>query len=392
MASIKRRRRRRLIYLSVFLLLLLAAAIWFLYRRATVVSTNDAYVRGNVIPIQALASGTVVEVAAEDTQFVHPGQVLVRLQGHRARIALERAKAELGEVVRQVQADFARVEVLRHRLAAQAAEVRRLEHDLARFHQVVGEGGVAHQTLQNTEDRLAAARARLRALRAQLKQARSLVAGTRLETHPRVEAAKNRLRDAWLAKQRQTIVAPVDGFIAKRRVQVGDQVRNGTLLMQLVPLDYLWAEAYFLETQLAAIRPGQKVSVVVDLYGGSHTFHGIVEGIWPATGSTFALIPPDTASGNFIRIRQRVGVRIRLDPEELGRFPLRPGLSTHVYVDTGSPRLPLFQKVTAPGKAVLRSGTTTAAPAYRTDVYQSELAGAETLIADIITANRIQGQ
>lgn len=392
--ALKKRRNRRLLGLALLLLVCLLAALWLWYQRRHYVETDDAYVRGNIVSVKALAAGTVVEIRAEDSQFVKAGQIVVRLQGHRAAIALEQAKAELGETVRRVQATFAEAVALRHRLTAREAEVRRIEHDLKRFRQVVAAGGVSTQQLENAEDRLREARAREAEVRAELRRAQSRVSGTRVENHPLVEAAKNRLRRAWLESVRQAVRAPLSGYVAKRRVQIGDEVRPGQVLLSIVPLDHLWVEAYFLENRLAPVRPGQDAEIRVDLYGAGKRFHGTVEGIWPATGSTFAVIPPDTASGNFIRIRQRVGVRIALDPAELRRWPLRPGLSTLTRIDTG-PAVPLWRQVarsaaSGPGQSGLRSLASPSTHDYRTNVYQDEMAGAERLISEILAANRVE--
>jgi len=194
--QLKRRRNRRLRWLGVILLVTLLVASWVWFHRRLYVETNDAYVRGNIITLKALATGTVVEVGAEDSQFVQAGQILVRLQGHRAGIALGRAQAELAEAVRQVEAMFSEAEALRHRLAVHNAEVQRIEHDLKRFRQVIVSGGVSAQTMENAEDRLREARARVAEVRAELRRAQSRVVGTQVEIHPLVEAAKHRLRQA----------------------------------------------------------------------------------------------------------------------------------------------------------------------------------------------------
>ncbi|WP_022950113.1 HlyD family secretion protein [Methylohalobius crimeensis] len=401
------RRNRRIRRLTLILLILALIFAWFWYRNHRFVSTGDAYVRGNVIPVEALVSGTVVEVAAEDTQFVREGQILVRLQGHRAQIALEKAKADLAAAVRRVQAAFDETEVLHHRLDAQTARVKRIQHDLQRFRWVVEEGGVSQKTLQNTEDRLRELRARVRETRADLRRTESQIQGTEVDNHPWVEQAKSALETAYLDFVRQTIVAPASGFVAKRKIQVGDRVSTGTPLLTLVPLDHLWVEAYLLETKLAPVRPGQRAEISVDMYGSRRTYHGVVEGILPATGSTFALIPPDTATGNFIRIRQRVGVRIGLFPEELRRHPLRPGLSTVTRIAVGrrgltwagergsQPSNEVKTEASPPPREerrfetdVLRSLATTEAPAYRSQAYANELQAVESLSQRIIEANR----
>lgn len=370
------RRSRRLALVTVAAALGLAAylAYWWSYGRRFVV-TNDAYVTGNLVPLKAQTSGTVAEVRVDTTQYVRRGEALVRLDGLQAQIALERAEADLAEAVREVATLFSQREALRNKLAARQAALDRSRRDLARYRGVAGEGAVSAQQVEDGEWQIRELDANLKQTRAELGSAEALVQATAPADHPKVRQATAALKQAYLDQARQTIVAPVQGFVAKRTIQPGEQVRPDTPLLAIVPLDYLWIEANFLENELAEVRPGQPVAITVDLYGGAVVYHGAVLGLGAGTGSVFGLLPPDNATGNYIHIAERVPVRIGLDARELKEHPLRPGLSAFVRIDTA-----------APGRSVLEPLTTTPTT-YKTDVYDRQLEGADRLIARIIGEN-----
>lgn len=365
------RRSRRLALVTVAAALGLAAYLaygWTYGRRF--VATNDAYVTGNLVPLKAQTSGTVAEVRAEATQYVRRGEVLVRLDGLQAQVALERAEA-----VRGVAALFIQAETLRHKLAARQAGLDRSRRDLARYRGVAGEGAVSAQQVEDAEWQIRELEAGLRQTRAELASAEALVQATSPADHPRVWQAAAALKQAYLDQARQAIVAPVPGYVAQRTIQPGEQVRPDTPLLSIVALDYLWIEANFLESELAEVRPGQPVAVTVDLYGGAVVYHGEVLGLGAGTGSVFSLLPPDNATGNYIHIAERVPVRIGLDAGELRGHPLRPGLSASVRIDTAGP-----------GRSVLEPLTTTP-DTYKIDVYDRQLEGADRLIARIVGEN-----
>lgn len=340
------------------------------------ISTDDAFVAGNVIHVSAQTNGTVVEVLTEETRPVRAGEVVVRLNGARAAIALEEAKGALGEVVRQIAARLNDLERLRQQINARRAALRRVDHDLRRFRTAYADDAVSQQQVQNAEDQSAELEAAIRQSEAELRSAEAAVGGTSVPEHPSVRRAAASLRHRYLEFLRRNIVAPVRGYVARRKVQVGEQVKPGEPLLAIVPLDQLWIDANFRETELAAVRPGQRAEITADLYGRSVTYFGVVEGLQPGTGSVFALLPPENASGNFIHIVERVPVRIRLSPTELEAHPLRPGLSTVTRIDLRSD-----------GLAVNASLTRTDAASYRTDAYRDELAGADDVIRGIIAAN-----
>ncbi len=293
---------------------LVTAFRWFTYDRDWV-TTDNAFVSGNIIPVQADATGVVAKVLAEETQLVKKGDVLIELDAQRARAALGQAEAELGRAVRNVGALYANRRQICQKITARAAVRERTRHDLARYRTAATSGAASGQVLQNTEDTLAAQEADLREARAEYQATESRVGGVALTKHPDIELAKSRFNDAYIEYLRQKIRAPTTGYVAKRRVQVGQRVRPGDQIMNIVPLDHLWVEANLWENRMDRIRPGQPAVIKVDLYGLSALFHGTVEGLVPGSGSVFATLPPDNATGNFIRIVQRVPVRIAIDPE-----------------------------------------------------------------------------
>jgi membrane fusion protein (multidrug efflux system) len=231
--------------------------------------------------------------------------------------------------------------------------------------------------VQNTQDKIRELQAVIRENQAEKISIEAQISGTTIDNHPAIEKAKSRVRAAFLNFQRRNIVAPVAGYVAKRKVQLGDNVKPGVPLLAIVPLDDLWIDANFLETQVAGIRPGQTADIRVDAYGDDLIYHGIVQGVLPGTGSTFALLPTDNATGNFIHVAERVQVRIGLDPKELQDNPLQPGLSTVTRINTREA-----------GKPLLSSNVDVIGDAYKTGIYQHELDGVEQRIRQIIVSNK----
>lgn len=342
------------------------------------VTTDNAFVTGNVIPVQSDATGVVAQVLAEETQLVKKGDALVRLDAQRARAALGQAEAELCRAVRNVAALFAGRRQICQKVTSRIAIRERTRHDLARYRQAATSGAASRQLLQNTEDTLNAQEADLREARAELAAIESRVGGVTPMNHPDVEFAKARFNDAYIEYLRQNIRAPATGYVAKRRVQVGQRVRPGDQILNIVPLDHLWVEANLWENRMERIRPGQPAIIKVDLYGSSATFHGAVEGLVPGSGSVFATLPPDNATGNFIRIVQRVPVRIAIDPEELKKTPLRPGLSTVTSINVGAEAKPM-------NDSVVKTSTSE----YSTEVFDKDLAEAKARADKIVRDNLV---
>ena len=377
-------RARRLIFLSLVALLALAAGLYFLIRWNThdrfYVTTDNAFVVGNIIPVQADATGVVAEVLVEETNKVKAGELLVRLDEQRAKAMLDQSAADLARVVRSVGGQFAARRQACQKIASQIALRDKTHHDVMRYRQALPSGAVSQQVLQNAMDQLASLDAELHESRADFQSFEARLGGLTLTRTPEIEAAKAKFAENYIEFARQRIKAPVSGYIAKRKAQVGDRVRPGDLLMQIIPLDYLWIEANLWENSMQRVRPGQPVAVTVDLYGNSALFHGRVEGIIPGSGSVFALLAPDNATGNFIHIVQRVPVYISLRPDELEKQPLRPGLSTVVSIDVRN-------DAQSPNASITRMDP----KAANTEIFANEIAEADTRAKKIVSENLVAG-
>ena len=310
-------------------------------------STDNAYVQGNVIQITPQIGGTVVALMADDTDFVKAGQPLVQLDPADAKVALDQAEAALAQAVRQARTQYANNGALGAQIALRNAEVSkansdiaRAADDLARRQSLTGNGAVSKEELNHAQTQLANARSALAAAQAgviaareQLSSNQALTDGTAIEQHPGVLVAAAKLREAFLASSRTALTAPVDGYVAKRTVQLGQRVAAGTPLMSVIPLNQVWVDANFKEVQLRHIRIGQPVTLVADLYGKKVDYHGTVAGLGMGTGAAFSLLPAQNATGNWIKVVQRVPVRIALDAKQLGEHPLRVGLSMEAEID-----------------------------------------------------------
>ncbi|MEX3957656.1 HlyD family efflux transporter periplasmic adaptor subunit [Trinickia sp. EG282A] len=296
-------------------------------------ATDDAYVNGNVVQITPQVTGTVIAVNADDTQNVKVGDPLVVLDGADARVALEQAEANLAQTVRQVRGVFVNNDQYRAQVAERQADLSRAQDDLRRRLTVAQTGAVSQEEISHARDAVKAAQAALDGAQQQLASNRALTANTTIATHPNVLAAAARVRDAYLNNARNVLPAPVTGYVAKRSVQVGQRVSPGTALMAIVPLSSLWVDANFKEVQLKHMRIGQPVTLTADVYGSSVVYHGTVVGFSAGTGSAFSLLPAQNATGNWIKVVQRLPVRVALDPKELQAHPLRIGLSMQVDVD-----------------------------------------------------------
>jgi len=333
-------------------------------------------VTGNYIPVAAQASGIITQVLTEETQFVNKGDLVFRLDEHQARAALGRARGHLGETVRRIAALFIRQRQLGEKLTSRSARLDLVRHDIVRYQQASLRGAVSKQILQNASDQLRALEAEVRETQAEFDALTAEVGGTSVMEHPAVEFAKNELIEMFLEYDRQQIRAPASGYVAKRKAQVGDRVKPGVTLMTIVPMEHLWVEANLRETELRDVRPGQPALVTVDLHGRKQMYHGTVEGLVPGTGSAFALLPPDNATGNFIHIVERVPVRIALPVDEIRQHPIRPGLSTVTEID-----------ISAPAQSVWTSLASSSTDEYQTDIYADELTTAESMAQEIMVSN-----
>ena len=377
-------RARRLIFLSLVALTALAAGLYFLIRWNThdrfYVTTDNAFVVGNIIPVQADATGVVAEVLVEETNKVKAGELLVRLDEQRAKAMLDQFAADLARAVRSVGGQFAARRQACQKIASQIALRDKTRHDVMRYRQALPSGAVSQQVLQNATDQLASLDAELHQSRADFQSFEARLGGLTLTKTPEIEAATAKFAENYIEFARQRIKAPVSGYIAKRKAQVGDRVRPGDLLMQIIPLDYLWIEANLWENSMQRVRPGQPVAVTVDLYGNSALFHGRVEGIIPGSGSVFALLAPDNATGNFIHIVQRVPVYISLRPDELEKQPLRPGLSAVISID-------VHNVDQSPNASITRMDP----KADKTEIFANEIAEADTRAKKIVSENLVAG-
>lgn len=332
--SKRKSRKRRFLLLGGAVALGLAGYGGYTLLSGDSESTDDAYVAGDVVAITARDAGNVVALHADDTQSVRRGEPLIDLDPATADAELAAAEAKLGQAVRSVRSAFSRVDETGAEIGQAAAELSRAQDDLARRRQAAADGAVSGEEVAHAADSVRTASAALALAQSRRAQAASTVQGTNVATNPDVLEAIAAYRRAAIFRSHMHITAPVDGVIAKRGVQLGQQVSPGTPLMAVVPLKRVWIDANFRETQLADLRVGQPVTITADAYGSRVTFHGKVEGLGAGSGSAFALLPAQNASGNWIKIVQRVPVRIALDPRELDRNPLRIGLSVTVEVDT----------------------------------------------------------
>jgi membrane fusion protein (multidrug efflux system) len=370
--------KRRAILLVIAAVFVLAGLGWYLlwlFVFSLREITDDAYVGGNQVAVSAQVPGTVVAVLADDTQRVDAGQVLVRLDPTDAEVNLAKARSALANTVRQVRQQTEVAAQADAGIAARRLDLGRAEADLARRQPLLADKAIAPEEVAHAREAVATAKAALELATRQAAAAHALVDGTDIAGNAAVLQAKAAFREAWINAERNAIVAPVGGYVAQRSVQVGSRVQPGQPLMTVIPLHDLWVDANFKESQLAHIRIGQPATVESDLYGGHVEFKGRVVGLGAGTGSAFALLPPQNASGNWIKVVQRVPVRIALDPAALDKHPLRVGLSTAVKVDTHDRAGPML--AAAPVNA----------PVAQTDVYARDLAKAEAEADAIIAAN-----
>jgi membrane fusion protein, multidrug efflux system len=327
-------RRRAFAILGIVVLVSAVAfgAWWFLYARYFV-STDDAYVSGYIIAVTARVPGTVLAIHVDNTQAVRRGQPLVELDPADSTIAFQAAEADLAHTVRQVNSLFSKAAELQAQIAQARVQLSLAQSDYERRIHAIGDGAVSQEDLTHARDAIAAAKANLDATQNQHQETLTQIRGTTLTDHPDVLAAEARLRTALLNLDYTRISAPVDGEVAQRNVQLGQQIAAGWPLMAVVPLDDVWVDANFKEVQLQHMRIGQPVTITADVYGGSVKYHGRLVGLSAGSGAAFALLPPQNATGNWIKIVQRVPVRIALDPRELRDHPLRIGLSVYATVD-----------------------------------------------------------
>ncbi|MET3116822.1 membrane fusion protein (multidrug efflux system) [Undibacterium sp. GrIS 1.8] len=373
----KKRRGLLIIVTIVLVIVAIVYAFWWFTVGRHFENTEDAYAAGNVVQVTPQVAGTVLAIHADDTELVQVGKPLIELDRADAKVALDQAEAQLAQTVREVRVLFANNAPLQANVSTRLTEVERAKSDLARRQQLVSTGAVSSEEVDHARSAVQSAESALLAAREQLASNSVLTDRTNIEQHPNVLRAEARVRETYLAYARTSLPAPMSGYIAKRSVQVGQRVAAGAPLLSIVPLNSLWVDANFKEVQLAHMRIGQDVTLESDLYGSDVEYHGKVAGLSAGTGSAFALLPAQNASGNWIKVVQRVPVRIALDEKELATHPLRIGLSMQVKVDisqqNGSP---------VAGSAPLRNTAN-----YKTTVFEQSGKEADDRIAQIILNN-----
>ncbi len=351
--------------------------------------TDNAYVQGNLVQVTPQVAGTVIAVNADDTDFVKAGTPIVQLDRADAEVALAEARAALAQAVREVRSLYtanatgvANVTLREAEIVRARADLAKAKDDLARRQTLEASGAVsgeeldhARSAVSNANAALEASQAALAAAREQLATSRALTDGVTIENHPSVARAAAKVREAYLGLVRTTIPAPVSGYVARRSVQVGQRTAPGTPLMAIVPLDQVWVDANFKEGQLRNMRIGQPVELTADAYGNAVTYHGTVTGLGVGTGSAFALLPAQNATGNWVKVVQRVPVRIAIAPEELAAHPLRVGLSMEASVDVAD--------TSGKSLATTSHDNTT----YATEAFDHSTQEADALVRETIAAN-----
>ncbi|MGL5698875.1 MAG: multidrug efflux MFS transporter periplasmic adaptor subunit EmrA [Kluyvera sp.] len=375
-ANKKGKRKRALILLTLLFVIIAVAygSYWFLVLRHFE-ETDDAYVAGNQVQIMAQVSGSVTKVWADNTDYVQQGDVLVTLDQTDAQQAFEKAQTALASSVRQMRQLMINNKQLQANIEIRKTTLAQAQTDLNRRIPLGSANLIGREELQHAKDAVASAQAALDVAIQQYNANQAMILGTKLEEQPTVRQAATEVRNAWLALQRTKIVSPMSGYVSRRSVQPGAQISPTTPLMAVVPASNLWVDANFKETQLAHMRIGQPVTIISDIYGDDVKYNGKVVGLDMGTGSAFSLLPAQNATGNWIKVVQRLPVRIELDPEQLAKHPLRIGLSTLVKVDTSN------------RDGQILANQTRTSPVYESNAREISLDPVNKLINDIVQAN-----
>lgn len=370
------KRKRNFAVLLIVLLLIAAGCLaWYMLYARYYETTDDAYVNGNQVTLTPQIGGTVTQVSVDEGDYVEKGQPLVQLDPSDTEIALQQAEANLANTVRQVRGLYSTADNYRAQVAAKQVALQTAQSDYARRQKIFATGAIAAEDLSHYRDAVTSAQSDLAAAQQALRTNLAMVDDTVIDSHPEIKIAVATVRQRFLDNARSTIVAPVSGFVAKRAVQLGMRVDSGTTLLAIVPLDQVWVDANFKESQMQDMRLGQKVTLTADLYGDDVEYQGTIESLGIGTGSAFSLLPAQNASGNWIKIVQRLPVRITLDPHDMQKHPLRVGLSMFARVDIRN----------ADGHLLPQKTVTT--PRFTTDVYQNALDEADKLVTKILHDN-----
>jgi membrane fusion protein (multidrug efflux system) len=377
-ASPSKNHTRRYVLLGITLFFLLAGiafAVYYALVLSKEIDTDNAYVGGNLVTLSSQVTGNVQEIRADETQMVKAGATVVQLDPIDADVNLGKAEAQLGNAVRQLTERYSGVAQYNATVDLKKLNLKTAENDLARRAPLEKDHTLSGEDVAHSREAVANAKAALEVAVKQADAARAGIGGVNVAHHPSVLAAKSEFIQAWLAARRNAILAPASGYVAKRSVQVGSRVTPGTTLMSIVPLDQLWVDANFKESELQNIRVGQPATVEADMYGSKVKYHGKVLGLSAGTGSAFSLLPAQNATGNWIKVVQRVPVRISLDPKELAAHPLRIGLSTVVTID--------IERTDGP----MLGAPMPATPVYTTQALGQPLREAEAVADGVIAKN-----
>jgi membrane fusion protein, multidrug efflux system len=375
LAPPRKSHRRKIIFIVLFLVIMAIATAYFFRLDFPYRWTEDAYVHGNEVFLVPRVTSTVVAINADDTDLVQKGQPLVVLDDSDAKVDLLQAEGALGDTMRKVCQFYVNVVEAKANVEARKIDLAKAEDDYHR-RTTAQSGTVSIEDITHARQAMDSARDLLDVAQQELSAAQALTANTDLQNHPVVLQAEANVLDADLALQRTTVETPETGYVVQRNVEVGQRVTPGTALLAIIPLDQIWVDANFKEAELRFVRIGQPVHLKSDFYGDSVEYKGHVVGLAPSTGAAFSLLPPDEGSGNWIKIIQRVPVRIFLDDtNELEEHPLRIGLSMRVTVDTADHS----------GAALTQVPSTNAV--YATDIYSNEWMQANELVQSLVATN-----
>ena len=377
LTSEQKTKRKKAFGIFFFILIIttaLTALYWFFFLK-DYQSTEDAYVNGNQIVISSQVAGNVRQINVENMDFVHAGDVLLELDDTDYQLSFSQAQNTLASAVRQISQLGYTVKQLEATVQANQTALTKAQGDLARREQLGKNGAIDKESLQHAREAVMTAEANLKAVKNQLAANKSLLMNVPLKEQPEIQKAISSVKQAWLNLQRTKITSPIDGYVARRSTQVGQKVAVGSALMAVIANDQMWVDANFKETQLKDMRIGQPVKLSFDLYGHDVKFDGKIEGIEMGTGSAFSVLPAQNATGNWIKVVQRVPVRISLDPQQITRYPLRIGLSTLVEVNI------------ADTKGEMLSQQKRTAPLYATNTLSYDESAVENLIEKIIRDN-----
>ncbi|MCL2898414.1 HlyD family secretion protein [Brenneria tiliae] len=375
----QKKKRKKGLLLLVILIILCGIAYYFYYQfyAKYYETTDNAYVNGNLVILSPQVAGTVSEIYADDGDFVRKGEAIVRLDGSETLIQRESAEASLASVVRQVRGLYSTSDNYKAQAEAKEVAYRQALNDYNRRKNLLGSGAISREDLTHYQETLETRRKELDSAREALKTNLAMTDGTIMAQHPEIKSAIANFKQKYLDHARAVLIAPVSGYVAKRGVQLGSRVDAGSNLLSIVPLNAVWVDANFKENQMSHMKIGQKVVLTSDLYGDDVKYSGTIESLGIGTGSAFALLPAQNASGNWIKIVQRLPVKIKLEPQHLDAHPLRVGLSMEARVDLHEASGPLL--ATAVNET----------PRYTTDVYDNALKEADKIVDEILHSNGI---